>query len=521
MIGSPEIRALTGRPFATIPRLWSARVERTPDAPFLLWDGRTWSYRDAWREIEERARAFAALGVGPGTRVCGLLANSPNCLWSWFGALRAGASYVALNPALKGVLLADRFRASRASLLVTDTASSPSLADMDLGMFSAVVCTSTDGLQVIAAKHQGIDVPLLPLQQLPDDPFAEACVIGTSGSTGHVKLVRLSHAALTHGAARVADAWALTPADVFHGWLPHFHCAGQLNQTLPVVVAGGRLALFPTFSASRFWQQIRDVGATVVIGLPNVVSIMWQRPVDPALERSTLRLWVTGAMDASIHEAFERRFGLQVLEQYGMTEAELLTLPRFGERFPLRSCGRPGPDWELQIADDDGCPVPAGMIGQIQVRPRQPGLLMLGYDQDDAATAAALRNAWFHCGDLGYRDAHGFVYFVERRKYVIRRRGENIASSDIERAVALHPAVAECAAVGVPSELGEQDVKIVVEPRAGLALTVDSVQEFCAANLPKYMMPRYIEIMPQLPRTSVGKVDKEKLTAAASPSSRA
>src|SRR5690242_20620706 len=171
MIGSPEIRALTGRAFATIPRLWSARAERTPDAPFLLWEGRAWTYRDAWREIEERARAFAALGARPGTRVCGLLANSPDCLWSWFGALRAGASYVALNPALKGVLLEDRLRASRAALLVTDTASSPSLADLDLGMFSAVLCASPDGLQVTAAGKQSVAAPLLPLEQLPDDPF--------------------------------------------------------------------------------------------------------------------------------------------------------------------------------------------------------------------------------------------------------------------------------------------------------------------------------------------------------------
>jgi carnitine-CoA ligase len=316
---------------------------------------------------------------------------------------------------------------------------------------------------------------------------------------------------LTHGAARVSDAWGLSPDDVFHAWLPHFHCAGQLNQTLPVVVSGCQLALFPTFSASRFWQQIHDVGATIVIGLPNVVRIMWQRPSDPAIERSTLRLWVTGPMDATIHEAFEKRFGLQVLEQYGMTEAELLTLPRFGERFPLRSCGRPGPDWQLQIADNDDCPVPPGTVGQILVRPKQPGLLMLGYDQDDAATTDALRNAWFHCGDLGYQDDNGFVYFVERRKFVIRRRGENIASGDIEKTVILHPAVAECAAVGVPSELGEEDIRLIAEPRQGYLLTREDLQQYCEANLPRYMVPRYIEILPELPRTPVGKVDKEQL----------
>ena len=511
MIGSPEILALTGRPFATIPRLWSARVQRTPDATFLLWEGRTWTYREAWSAIEERARLFAELGARVGTRVCGLLANSPDALWSWFGALRAGASYVALNPALKGLLLEERLRASRAEVLVTDPPGLESLANADIRMFRSVALVELGRLDVVKSQLSGNGGQLPDITELSDDPFAEASIIGTSGSTGQVKLVRLAHVALTHGAARVSDAWGFTPDDVYHAWLPHFHCAGQLNQTLPIVVAGCRLALFPTFSASRFWQQIHDVGATIVIGLPNVVRIMWQRPPDPAIERSTLRLWVTGPMDATIHEAFEKRFGLQVLEQYGMTEAELLTLPRFGERFPLRSCGRPGPDWELQIADHDDCPVPPGTVGQILVRPKQPGLLMLGYDQDDAATTAALRNAWFHCGDLGYQDDEGFVYFVERRKFVIRRRGENIASGDIEKTVVLHPAVAECAAVGVPSELGEEDIKLVAEPRPGQVLTHESLQQFCVANLPSYMVPRYIEILPALPRTPVGKVDKEKL----------
>jgi crotonobetaine/carnitine-CoA ligase len=136
---------------------------------------------------------------------------------------------------------------------------------------------------------------------------------------------------------------------------------------------------------------------------------------------------------------------------------------------------------------------------------------MLGYDGDEAATAAALRNAWFHCGDLGYLDDDGYLFFVERRKYVIRRRGENIAPADIEKVVSLHPAVAECAAIGVPSELGEDDVKLVVQLRPGQTLSPVNLQEYCVANLARFMVPRYIEILEQLPRSAVGKIDKEQL----------
>jgi crotonobetaine/carnitine-CoA ligase len=379
-------------------------------------------------------------------------------------------------------------------------------------VFGAVAIVDGNRLEILKARPMDAGRKTLPaLDALRNDPFAEAGVIGTSGSTGRAKAVRLAHAALTHGAGRVVEAWDITPGDTFHAWLPHFHVAGQINQTLPAIVAGCRLALFPTFSASRFWLQIHDTAATIVIGLPNVVQIIWQGKCDPAVERSTLRLWVTGAMDRRIHAAFEERFGVQVLEQYGMTEAELITLPRYGTRFPPGSCGRPGPDWELQIADEHDLPVRPGVVGQILVRPRQPGILMLGYDDDDAATAAALRNAWFHCGDLGHQDAQGFVYFVERRKYVIRRRGENIASGDIERIVELHPAVAECAAIGVPSELGEDDVKLVVQPRTGHVLSVAALREYCVANLARFMVPRYIEIVDELPRTPVGKIDKERL----------
>jgi crotonobetaine/carnitine-CoA ligase len=150
-------------------------------------------------------------------------------------------------------------------------------------------------------------------------------------------------------------------------------------------------------------------------------------------------------------------------------------------------------------------------VGEIVARPKVPGILMLGYDGDDAASVDSLRNAWFHCGDSGYLDREGFLYFSERRKHVIRRRGENISSTELERIITTHPEIEACAAVGVPSPLGEDDVKLIVQLRRGSTLTTQQLYTFCQRNMAAFMLPQYIEVLTQLPRTPVGKTDKDAL----------
>jgi len=503
------ITALTGRPFSTIPEVWEARVRATPDAIFLIYQGMKWSYREASESISLISSGLTRRGlVQSGDRVASFLGNSPETLWTWLGALNAGTRYCPLNRAHRGPILREMISRTRARVLVTDRSGWDELSEQAITPPMTVLLITGTELELIATGTEAVSESVPPREK---NPFSEALVIYTSGSTGRSKAVRLAHVALTHGAGRVVEAWKMSAADVFHAWLPHFHIAGLLHQTMATIVAGGSIALFATFSASRFWQQIRDTQATIVIGLPNVVNIVMNAPPHPAGDRSSLRLWLTTTINPAIQSVFEKRFGVKLLDQYGMTEAELLTLPTLTEVVPAGSCGRPGPDWEIGVVGPDDRAVPAGAVGEIVARPKIPGILMLGYDADDAATVDSLRNAWFHCGDSGYLDSQGFLYFSERRKHVIRRRGENISSTELERIISTHPEIEACAAVGVPSPLGEDDVKLIVQLRAGSGLTTQQLYTFCQRNMAAFMLPQYIEVLTELPRTPVGKTDKDVL----------
>lgn len=488
---------------ATVPALLAARVERTPEAPFLRWEGKSWSYREAWKE----ARRFAAwvegqrVGSAP-PRVASFLPNRPEALWAWFGALAAGAPYVPLNRAHRGEILADMVRRSQAQVLVTDA---EGLADLPDLAGSPVETVLADWELVRALE------PAEPAASRPGD-LAE--LMYTSGTTGRSKAVELGHNQLCRGAGWVAWLLELADDDVFHAWLPLFHVAGQVDTVLPTVIGGGTVALYPTFSRSRFWDQVSESGSTLVIGFPNLYQLLYALPAREDDASNSLRAGITATMPAQFVADFEARFGVQLRNVYGMTEAEPMILPEPGARTPPGSCGRPNPDLEVAVLDAGGYPAAAGEIGEIVSRPRLPGVLTSGYEGEPEATAEAMRDGWFHSGDLGRVDGDGFFYFVDRIRHSIRRRGENISSWELETVVAGHPAVAEVCAIGVPSPLGEEDVKVVVVPVAAKTVDPAELRSWCQERMAAFMVPRYIEVVAALPRAETGKVMKEELRGA-------
>jgi crotonobetaine/carnitine-CoA ligase len=194
-----------------------------------------------------------------------------------------------------------------------------------------------------------------------------------------------------------------------------------------------------------------------------------------------------------------------------MTEAEPLALPEPGVELPLGSCGRANPDFELAVLDEEGRVLPPGATGELAARPRVPDVMFLRYEGDDAATLDACRNLWYHTGDLGRIDEDGFVYFIDRRKHAIRRRGENVSSWELEGIIGRHPAVEECCAVGVPSPLGEEDIKIVIALKEGHAIAPSELRRWCEDHMAKFMLPRYIAVVDALPRNVAGKLQKEQI----------
>jgi carnitine-CoA ligase len=500
MRDTQPLLSLIGRGEASIIDVWLARVAQTPDSTFLKFSGRQWTYGEAWDEILRYSAGLTRLGLRPGERVASYLSNSAETLWAWFGTLAAGGIYCPLNRAHKGTILREMNDRSGASIFITECSAATDMPAMPSSVRATVMVDDALFFNVDTAMFE----PARP------DPHDDALVIYTSGTTGSSKPVRLSHQLFAYQAGRVVESWGLTSEDVFHAWLPHFHIAGTLHQTMGTIVAGGTLALFSRFSASRFLDEAREVGATVVVGLPNVVNILWKSPPGPD-DGNPIRLMLSVAVNADLHRGFEERFGLRMIEQYGMTEAELITNPHWQERYPTGSCGRPSPDWELIIADADDWPLASGHIGQILVRPRRPGILFSGYDGDEEATTAAFRNLWFHTGDFGRLDADGYLTFVDRGKHVIRRRSENISSIELERIVERFAPVYEAAAVGVPSPLGEEDVSLIVTLKAGASAGPADIHAYCVEAMAHFMVPRYIRIIDQFPRTEVGKIAKELL----------
>jgi carnitine-CoA ligase len=484
---------------ATVPALFAARVERTPEAAFLFWEGERWTYREAWEEI----RRFAAwvgreAGEGPRPHVAGFLPNRPEAVWAWLGTLAAGAVYVPLNRAHRGELLADLVRRSEARVLVTDGDGEDDLPEL-----------SDPPLRVVGDWEEiSASEPAEPAVPRSGD-LAE--VMYTSGSTGRSKAVELSHSQLCRGAGWIAWSFEMTAQDVFHAQLPLFHIAGQVDTVLPSVVGGGAIALHPSFSRSRFWDQVAATRSTLVVGFPNLYRLLHSLPPREDDRRNSLRAGMSATMPPDFTADFEARFDLRVREVYGMTEAEPMILPWPGEATPPGSCGRPSPDFEVAVRDADGGPAAPGEPGEIVCRSRVPEIVAGAYAVDLEVPVPATADGWFRSGDLGRVDERGFFYFGDRIGHAIRRRGESISSGELEAVVSGHPRVAEACALGIPSPLGEEDVKVVVVPVDGEAVDPAELRAWCEGRMAAFMLPRYVEVVAALPRAETGKVMREEL----------
>jgi crotonobetaine/carnitine-CoA ligase len=478
----------------------------------VLHRSRSWSYSEAWLE-SLRFAGFLDGRISQADRVASYLPNGPEALWTWFGTLASGRVHVSVNRSHRGPVLADMLARSRAAILVTEAAAWPLLPPLrELGIPQVLFVDEVPevGRSAGAAALSWEDVARSGEGVCrATDPAAAATVIFTSGTTGRSKAVRLPHNMYCRGGAHVADAFGFRADDVFHAWLPLAHIAGQLHITMSAVAAGASLALYKTFSRRRFWEEVAEARATVFAGLSNLLAMLLMDPEGPDDTRNSLRVGLIGNPPPSLQAAFERRFGVTILDTYGMTECEPLTVPAAGQ--PPGSCGRPGPDFELAVLDLRDRPVLPGVIGRMAMRPRVPDVMMQAYEGDEEATVAAWRNLWFHTQDLGRIDEAGFVYFVERLKDSIRRGGENISPAEVEQTLSAHPDVEACAVVGVPDPLVGEEVKAAIVLKPGAISDAAAIRAFASSRMASFMVPRFIEFLQSLPLSEIGKVQREEL----------
>ncbi len=350
----------------------------------------------------------------------------------------------------------------------------------------------------------------LPPPPGPDDVFE---ILYTSGTTGHPKGVMLSHRSMASEADSVASYWSARPDDVFLGVLPLFHVNAQLVTMLPALSTGARLVLARSFSAGGWIDLVRRHGVTISSIVGTQVRMIMATPERPDDGDTALRLVPYGLnVPPAMWAAFERRFGAPLCNIYGLTEAVAVATaaPVHGDR-RIPSVGRPGRGRAIGIFDDDGKELPPGAEGEIRIRGERGVSLMVGYHGRPEETAAAFDADWLRTGDLGRLDEDGYLYFVDRAKDVIKRAGENVSASEVERVLTEFPGVAEAAVVGRPDPIRDEAVVAFVAPAAGRGIDTDALDAHCRAQLARFKVPEEYVVVDALPKTSIGKVEKKAL----------
>ncbi len=496
-----------GEEYHDLATLVRKKAEKNGDRPALVFGARTLSYRELDRETDRVAAGLSRAGIGRGDRVAALLFNTPEFPLLWFGAAKLGAILVPLNTGLKGEILRYELSDSAPKALVADRRLWGPYAPLREGLaipreFVTGPAEPDGGLPASVPDFSELlsDAPAdLGPPPRPSDP---ASVLYTSGTTGPPKGAIIPHEKLLRTPAEIARRSRLTPDAVLFTALPLFHCNAQEMTTLSALLHDLTAAFDERFHATTYWETASAFRATHVSLLISMITILYKQPEKPTDRSHTVRTALTAGATKAIWPDFERRFGVDLIELYGMTECGCTTLMNPPDRVRVGSVGTPLGFVEAEVVDDDDRPVPPGTRGELVVRPRSPFTMFSGYLNKPEKTVEAWRNLWFHTGDFVTRDADGYYYFVDRKKDVIRRRGENLAPYDVESVLNRHPAVFETVVVGVPSPLGEEDVKAFVQLKPGSTVEPAELFRFAVEHLPFFMVPRFLEFVDEIPKTA-------------------
>lgn len=507
----------------TLGQILEDKAETDGDKAFLQFEeGKGVTYREVNEIVNRVANGLLKLGIGKGDKVALFLPNSLECVYLWFGVSKAGAIDVPINLANKGHFFSHQINDSEAKAIIIDRelVNRLKFIENDLPRLEKViVCSKSSSREEITKlKFDMIDYEEL-IGSPSDRPNVNIkasepqTIIYTSGTTGPAKGVVDPHTKIYHSALEYIEAIRATAEDVFFTCLPVFHANARILCIYPAMLLGTKVVIYERFSASRFWEQIRKAKATVFNSLGAMANFIYNQPRKEDDSDTPVRVCAAFPMPATVYEDFQKRYNLKVVEGYGLTEVAIITYNPY-DKPKIGSCGKETKSFEVRVVDENDFPVPLGTGGEIVARGRIPWVTSLGYWNMPEKTVELMRNHFYHTGDRGYLDKDGYMYFVDRMKDYIRRRGENISSFEIERVVNAHPKVAESAAVSVKSELSEDEVKIVAVLKKGEKLPPEELLAFCEDRMPYFAVPRYVEFVESLPKTPNEKVQKSKLREA-------
>ena len=496
------------------------------DRTFVQFEDRRCSYRDLDLLSNRIANGLAQMGVKKGTHVAFMLDNKPEIILIYFALGKLGAVAAPLNTAAKGDLLAYYLTQSDSEMVIADAALVDRIAAVRARTpkLRHIVCLRDEKAPAVdfgdpGLPHSDFDTLLAASDARPaaEVRFCDLhSLIYTSGTTGPSKGNMSTHAHALSCGYVLAQTYGYRPDDVIYVCLPMFHGNAWLCSVLPAFVADAQIVVSRRFSASGFWDEIRRYGVTQFNSLGAMTNFIWSRPPDPRDRDHQVRQVMVVPTPQHYYHDFEKRFGIQFTSVYALTDCGMVTVR--GPNDPPEkwaSGGKACEHVQIRIADDDDFELPRGQTGEILVRSTLPWLYAQGYYNMPEATADSYRNLWFHTGDRGHLDADGYLYFVDRKKDAIRRRGENVSSFEVEQIILMCPQVLEVAAFPVASEHSEDEVMVSVVLRDGQRFSELELTLHCKENMAYFMVPRFIEFVAELPKTMTEKVEKFKLRAGA------
>lgn len=505
----------------TVPEIFRIACREAPDSIFLDFSGDTYTFSKARREVLSLANGLIELGVMQGDRICAILDNGPEAVFTWFAANEIGAIHVPINTDYKGEYLRHQTADSEARIIIVEPAYldrihliADVLPDVGLILVNGELDSTESAIPQRSLASIRAHASEIEREIRPSDL---AMLIYTSGTSGPSKGCMVPHSYACNFAIQNQWHTQLQAGDVLWTPGPLFHATAAFGAVLNAVLARATASVYHRFSVSNFWREIERSKATHV-SLVSVMLTLIPKAGETEVSRrcfGQIKLVFGAPINDELKQEWKERFGVQHVSQpgYGMTEVCMITVVSSYEKAPNLASGKRNADFETRIIDDLGNECPAGDSGEIIVRPRRPGIMFSGYWKNPEATVAATRDLWFHTGDIGLFDEDDFLFFLDRKKDYLRKGGENISSFEVESTFRTHSSLSEIAVHSVASELSEDELKVTAVLKDGHSLNEEDLFHWSVERLPHFAVPRFIEFRSALPATPTGKIQKHILRA--------
>ncbi|MFT5505587.1 MAG: crotonobetaine/carnitine-CoA ligase [Gammaproteobacteria bacterium] len=494
------------------------RAGLSPDTVFARYEQETLTVAELYEQAGKTAASLSEFGIKPGDRVGVMLDNSLDYVVLYYALIWLGAIQVPVNTRLRHSALKYLVDHAGPVLIIAESGYLAHLQEAQCNL-SAVKILSH--IKETGSSWKLADSTCLSLAATPSVPVESKgsdvlFIMYTSGTTGPPKGVLVTDKMFRASAYAASLSSDARDGDILAIWEPLYHIGAAQLLTIPLKF-DVELNFIGAFSASRFWGKVRSIKATHIHFLGGILQILLRQPANPLDQQHGCRIAWGGGAPVSVAKEFEARFNIQVREIYGMTEASSFTsINSDGHK---GSVGQAAPYFEVRIVDSNGGALAPLMHGEITVRGLEPGLITPGYYNDEQATQNTIRDQWLYTGDLGYFDKNNYLYYAGRVKESIRRRGENISAWEIERVVEILEFVEQAAAIGIPDEMGDEEIKLIVKLSKEMSISDDSkgslqqqIFNWCTQQLPEFQVPRYLALIEEFPLTGTQRIRKELLS---------